>query len=462
MTEELHITDCPKFTLLLKSHTQKKRLVEAKKELLNIYPFEVEEQNLLIIRTDKKDKYDVYISKEEIKHDSDIKKLFLISLFCITAICLLIIILHNATIKKMEEAKLLKELEKQKLEQERLEKGKEEKLEKLKAEYLDMKESEYEKIYPYIERIYSAMSDKTTIENITIERNHFTVEVTTYDSVAILSNFEGSKLFTEIQMTRTNVRDGRETVSYTGEFARFIKTTDELLSLDEKIDFYTEEIKRINKRTELQSAYLLSEYIKTIRSILHKNNCQEQYIQLRRKDNNAEIEFFVLSSSRNILNFLKRIQNEESNLFDIKNIRIHNGEERNRIQTTICFDTGIELRQEDGILSEYADLRIEADEIDRIFYKASVPKAAVSKTPATRNTQPQKSVRIQTPLILKKLTYIGLTKSNTQTFFLVKDEDMGSIYKLILTETEIDGDCCIQTDSGFKAKIRGEYYEVKK
>ena len=41
MTEPLHLTDCPKFTLLLKSHTQKKRLIEAKNKLLNVYPFEV-------------------------------------------------------------------------------------------------------------------------------------------------------------------------------------------------------------------------------------------------------------------------------------------------------------------------------------------------------------------------------------------------------------------------------------
>ncbi len=63
---------------------------------------------------------------------------------------------------------------------------------------------------------------------------------------------------------------------------------------------------------------------------------------------------------------------------------------------------------------------------------------------------------------LKKLTYVGLTKSNGNSLVIVKDDDMGSIYKLIFTETEINGDCCMQIDGGFKAKIRGEYYEVKK
>ena len=101
MTEQLHLTDCPKFTLLLKSHTQKKRLIEAKNKLLNVYPFEVEEQKLLIIRTDKKDKYDVYISNEEITHESDMRKLLLISLLCVAALCALIMTMHNVTAKKI-------------------------------------------------------------------------------------------------------------------------------------------------------------------------------------------------------------------------------------------------------------------------------------------------------------------------------------------------------------------------
>lgn len=462
MTEPLHLTDCPKFTLLLKSHTQKKRLTEAKKELLNIYPFEVEEQKLLIIRTDKKNKYDVYISNEEITHESKIKKILLISLLCVTALCALIMIMHNITAKKMEEAKRQKELEKQKLEQERLEKRKEEELDKLKAEYLDMKESEYEKIYPYIERIYSAMSEKTTIENISIDRNHFTVEVTTNDSVTILSNFEGSKAFSEVKMTRTNIKGGKESVSYTGDFSRLIKTVDGSLSLDEKICFYTEEIKRINKRTELPKDIQLSEYIGKIRAALHKNSCQEQYIQLRSKEKKAEIEFFVLSSSRAILNFLNEIQSKENSLVDVKSIRIHNSEERNGMQTTICFDTGIELKQADRILSEYADLKIDADEIDRIFYKAPAPKPAMPKSHSAIDVQPQKAIKTQTPVKLKKLTYIGLTKSNAQTFILAKDEDMGSIYKLCLMDRETDGDFCIKADGGFMARLRGEYYEVKK
>ncbi len=39
---------------------------------------------------------------------------------------------------------------------------------------------------------------------------------------------------------------------------------------------------------------------------------------------------------------------------------------------------------------------------------------------------------------------------------------MGSIYKLVLSDKEIDGDYCVKTDGEFMARLRGEYYEVKK
>ena len=462
MSEQLPLIDCPKFTLSLKSHTKKKRRIEAKNNLLNIYPFEVEEKKLLIVRTDKKGKYDIYILKDEISDNFDIRKLLLISLLCAAALGTLILFMHHLTVKKLEEVSAQKEFEKKKLEEQRIKKEKEEKLKKLTAEYLDKKESEYQKIYPYIERLYSVMTDKTTIENIVIDKKSFTVEVTTKDSLIILSNFESNNFFKTVKMTRTNIKDGKETVSYTGEFAGFIKQFDESLSLDEKTALYIEEINKINKRAELQQDIQLSEYIKKIRIVLHKNNCQEQYIQLKGKDKNAETEFFILSSSRNILNFINEIQSEENNLIDIKSIRIHNSEERNRIQTTICFDTGIELKQDEQNLGEYADLKIEASQIDKIFYKTPEPKPVVSKSTAAKNVKSEKNLKPQVPLKLKKLTYIGLTKSNSNTLVLVKDEDMGSIYKLILTEKEINSDCCIQDTNGFMAKIRGEYYEVKK
>lgn len=462
MTEVQYFNGCPKFTLILKSHTQKHRLVEARKELLNVYPYEIKENNIYIVKTDKRKQFDVYISKEEINYKKSIKKYLIISLPLIIIILTLLLLWHTVAVRKMAEATRQKEVEKQNAAAVVLNKEKEEKLEKLRKEYLEKKGAEYEKIYPYIERIYSAMTDKTTIEHISINNNNFTVEVTTKDSVTILSKFEQNKAFTAVKMNRTNIKDGKEIVTYTGEFSKFFRTVDEGKSLDEKIVFYSDEIQSLNKRSEMLRNNQLSQYIKNIRSTLHKNNCHEQYIQLRGKEKNAEVEFYILSASKDILNFINEIQSYDDNLIDIKNLSIHNSENRNRIQTTICFDTGIELKQDIEPFSEYTDKEIELAELDKIFYKAPALKNISPATSANKNNISEKKIQNVSSAKVKKLTYIGLTKSNGKSFVLAKDEDMGSIYKLLLSNAETDGDFCVQTASGFNAKIRGELYEVKK
>ena len=462
MTEKIYLADCPKFSVILKAHTQKKRLSEARHELLNIYPYAVEEKNILIVKTNKKNHYDVYISKEEIKYKKSLRKILLISLSIVFIVLTSIYVFHTLAVRKMNEVIQQKEFEKQKLEEARILKEKTETLEKLKKEYLEKKETEYEKIYPFIERIYSVMTDKTTIENLSIDNNNFSIEVTTKDSLKILSNFEQNKAFSPVKMNRTNIKDGKEIVTYTGEFSRFIKIADEDLTLEEKITFYSDEIKKINELKNKLSNIQLSQYIKNIRNMLHENNCQEQYIQLRGKEETAEVEFYILSTSKSILNFLNEIQSEKDNITYIKKLSIHNSEYRNRIQTTICFDTGIELKEDNEQFFEYVDKKIELSDLDKIFYKNASPKAVIQNTPTNSNISSDKKTQIKTNAKLKTLKYIGLTKSNNQTYVLAKDEEMGSIYKLFMTATETDGDFCVQTDFGFRAKFRGELYEVKK
>lgn len=451
-----------KFTLPLKSYTQKKRLVEAKEQLLNVYPFEVPLENILIIKANKKGFYDVYVSKEEVKQVVNIKKLWLLSVLCVL-ICMLLFLLFKQVAKQnIENLAKEKELEKQKIEEARINKEKEDSLAKLKKEYQEVRLTEYGKIYPYIERIYSVMTDKTTIENISIEKNMFTVEVTTKDAIKILSNFENSNAFSSIKMNRSNVKSGIEFVTYGGEFSKYQKEPDNNLSIDEKIDFYKTELENVFERSKKLSSIALSDYIKNIRDILHKNNCNEQYIQLRGKNKNAEVEFYILSTSKNILNFIKEIQNNEDNLIDIKRLKIFNSNDRNRIQTTIVFDSGIEFKQDNNQFAEYVDKKIELDEIDKLFYKTPSVKHTVTNKPVLKVSNIKKTIQPQKPSKLKKLAYIGLSKIHGDTMVMVKDNEMGNIYKLKLTESELDGNCCIKTGSGYTAKIRGEYYEVIK
>ena len=89
------LSDCPKFSLPLKSHTKKKRLLEAKNELMNVYPFEVSEENILIVKSDRKNFFDVYISKEKIRQKADIKKMAFIIFLLSLAIAAVLIVLHR-------------------------------------------------------------------------------------------------------------------------------------------------------------------------------------------------------------------------------------------------------------------------------------------------------------------------------------------------------------------------------
>lgn len=464
MTSQTMPQNCPKFTLHLKSHTKRKKIAEAKSALASLYPFEVNEKKLLILKTNIKGQYDVYLSKEEIKREPNIKKLCLAILPGIFILVALILAIRHAALKNTESLKAQKEQEKQKQDEERIQKEKEEKLAQLKKTYSEKKCLEYEKIYPCIERIYSAMVEKTAaIENISIQKNAFTVEATAKDAVSILASFEKSHAFTSVKMNRTTVKNGAETVSYNGEFSRVWKEADEKSSLDKKIEFYETELLKMQSWAEKKQGITLSEYIKNIRSIMHKNSCNEQYIQLKGKSGNAEIEFFVLSGSKGILNFIKEIQKGDENLIDIKSFALRNSENRSRIQTTVCFDTGIKFKQNDALLSEYTDKKIDLSEIDRIFYKVPSAKNTVTKTePAKNRTTAAKSNEQNSPPRIKKLTYIGRTKLNEKDFVIAKDDGMGSIYKISLAKTESAGDFCIQTEYGYRAKLRGEYYEVKK
>lgn len=452
----------PKFTLPLKSYTQNKRLIEAKKELLNIYPFEVPVENILILKSNRKGFYDVYISKEKVKRELNVKKICLISILCGLICIFLYFVLQHVAKQNIENLAKAKEVEKQKTEKARINKEKKEILARLRKEYHESKLTEYGRIYPYIERIYSVMTDKTTIENVSIEKNIFTVEVTTKDAIKILSNFENSDAFSLIKMNRSNVKNETEFVAYSGEFSRYQKEPDSNLSIDEKIDFYKTELEKVSERKKELSYIALSDYIKNIRDILRKNSCYEQYIQLRGKNKNAEVEFYVLSTSKNILNFIKEIQNNDNNLIDIKIVKIFNSDDRNRIQTTIIFDSGIGFEQDNNQLTEYVDRKIELDEIDKLFSKTSSIKQTVTNKSVLKVTNSEKGNQMQQKVTLRKLSYIGLSKIHGETIVMVKDNEMGSIYKLKLTETELGEDCCVKATNGYTAKIRGEYYEVIK
>ena len=472
MNKAVHFYTGQKFRLPLKSRSEKKRVLEAKETLSGIYPFSVEADNILVSKTGRKGVYDVYVSKEKVRRAGSSAKIamalaVLFAMSVMTGFCV-----RLKMQKKENDSMAQKEMERQKAEGMRILKEKEGTLASLENEY-DKKVSEsYGKIYPYMERIYIAIGENSTVENISISRDSFSIEVTTKDAVRILRNFEGNAVFRSVKMNRSTVRGRTETVTYSGEFSRIRKKADARLGIDDKISFYAGGIDAMNARRERLRALRLSEYIKGIRDLLRRNGCAEQYIQLRGGEKTTEVEFFVLSSSRSILNFIKTVQDGEDNLVDIRQIRIRNSEVRNRVQTSICFDSGIEPKDNDGLFPEYSGKKIGLSDIDKIFCKAPARKTVAARTqagrvnpsagkPAAAKTSGQ-TVPVKKDIRLKKLSYVGLTKTGGKVFVIAKDDEMGSIYKIPLCGQETEGDFCTETGGGYTARIRGTYYEVKR
>lgn len=462
-TADKKFSDCQKLCLPLKARTGRKRLREAEKALCDVYPFKVNGANIFIARTGRKGLYDVYISKNKIKRTGKTAAAVLIALAALVPAISGGAVLQRRMHKNEAASLAQKERERKKQEELKVRAEKEARLESLRKEYEEKESGRYEKIYPYIGRICSAMSGSATIETILIENDSFSVEVTARDAVNILSSFEKSGAFSQIQMNRASVSKGLETVTYSGSFSRMHAAPGASFSTDEKISFYTQELEKMHSREKRMENIPLSKYIQGIREVLRRNGCREQYIQLRRNGLSAEVEFFILSSSRSILHFISEIQDCDDNLIDIKQIRIRNSEEASRVQTTIRFDSGIELKQDDMHLAEYEEQKIPSSQIDSIFYKAP-RKISAARKPYTPHSpvHEQKSIPVRHNAGMKSLSYIGLTKAEGKTMVIAKDSGMGSIYTLPVSETETAGNFCMKTDGGYTARLWGEYYEVKK
>ena len=95
-----------KFTLKLKSRTEGKRLSEAKLLLKDIYPYEVDERNIYIEKSEVKGLFDVYVSKEEINKDPKVKGLALLAAALLVLVTSSIFIIHHG-ISENENAALI-------------------------------------------------------------------------------------------------------------------------------------------------------------------------------------------------------------------------------------------------------------------------------------------------------------------------------------------------------------------
>lgn len=442
------------YSLKLKSHSNKKRLLEALDELKNIYPFKLKAEDIYIEKTKEKGSYLVYIGKVEKQKKRKLIKTLFISLMLIFVIILTLIIANRIVENQNKEKLAEQEIENQNIKKIEAERALKEELKIKKEQYEEILNAEYYPVYPILEELYKCLIGKTTIENISIANDTFFVEVKTEDCVKVLRKFEESNNFTLVKMNKTTIVDNNEIVTFSGKYQNSKEYPIDTLSVEEKIRFYDEKIEKVKINSENEKDITISTYIEKIKYVLKTNLCKEEYIQTKGNLKDIEVECFFTASSTNLLNFIKQIQEIDNPRFWIKEIRINN--KANSIQVIVSFASGIEVKADEQELLEASNISITPNDLSKLFNNSTV----VAKN--TTEIKKKQNLNVLKKLEQNKLLYVGKATINKEIKVVVKDEQMNSLYKLMQVTDEIDENCFFIENEKMIAKINNKYYEVIK
>lgn len=447
-------------------HSKKNRIKEAFASLRKQYPYEVMEDQLYIKKGQKKNEYEVFVLAKPLEKKKERIKVLLLSCFVVIVI-LSGVLLNNSIVKNRKiESEKQKSLEKQMQEEYRHEEELNKRLSELEEKYNVLVLGQSESVYVQLKLLYQCLMQNTSINNISLEKNYFSVEAETKDSVKVLSNFEESKAFTNVKMIRTTVADNHEIVTFSGEFAKSSGEIDERLSIEDKISFYEHEIEEGEKIRNDRSQRVLSEYILELREKIHKSGCNEQYMQIKNAGEFTGVECFIESNSSGLLKLLESVQKAV-----ISNCKIRNLSGQKNLQTTLFFDTGIKPGKDNDTDTYFIDLQeISSEELGSMFQIRKIASAQkqvyVTKralAPAVEaNIEPVKAEKSKSFSSIK-MSYLGKTRKGDVSYILVKDDVFGIYYTLPLMDenTENESDFCYKTGNGYIARIRNEYYEVR-
>lgn len=454
------------FKLISKCHSKKKRIKEAIVSLRKQYPYEIMEDHLYIKKGQMKNEYEVFVLAKPLEKKKERIKGLLLSFFVVFVILSGIFLNNSMTKNKKIESERQKSLENQMQEEQRLKELQNKRLSNLEEKYKVLILGKSESVYVQLKLLYQCLMKNTFINSISLEKNYFSVEAETKDSVKVLSNFEESKAFTNVKMIRTTVSDNHEIVTFSGEFAKAAGEIDERISVEDKISFYEHEIEEAEEIRNNMSQRVLSEYILELREIAHKNGCNEQYMQIKNTGEFTGVECFFESNSSDLLNFLESIQESV-----INSCKIRNFSGQKNLQTTILFDTGIKTDKDNETDTYFIDLQEISSEDMGSMFKSRQPASTQKQVYVTKrslpsavtvNIEPVKTESQKTFSSIK-MSFLGMTRKGDVTYILVKDEVFGVYYTLPLLEDnkENESDFCYKKGNGYIARIRNEYYEVR-
>lgn len=390
---------------------------------------------------------------------------FLLGIFVFSKISSFYIQKQNQ--KKIETEKLLQE------EQKLLEQKKKdaEKLESLKQKYVELKNNEYIDIYDSVSIIYRNLEKYSKIENLSIEKNTFELDLHTTNALNVLGNFEEDPLISQIKMNRTVLQNSREYVIYSGIFGKQI----EYLIPDQSIQNQIEAYERLFEQSKNINTKLLSEYVSELRKSLLNANCKEEYLSVKLNDDIIYIELSINASKTNIFNFLQANKNN-TNKKNIKTARFKSMSNGN-LNTTLVFDTQINketlkkeakdsISQLEQILPSEIAVKFGTERTQQSSstgssnYSRNISSVTSNKTSANTNLISAQTVKnIQVP----KLYYVGKAGTDSLgTYIFVKEQNNDNLIKLLVkNKNDKKGNYCFIDENGnYIAYYKGFETEV--
>ena len=338
----------------------------------------------------------------------------------------------------------------------------------LKNEYYDLIKAQYLDVYEIITIITRNLESNSKIENLSIERNTFEIDLYTKDSLKVLNNFETDPYISEIKMNRSIVDGSKEYVVYSGIISQLGEIKNDDKTPEEQIAYYEKAIQDLKKDNEL----LLSEYITQIRDLLNKTNCSELYISIKANGDYLIVELSVEANKTNLFQFLKmNLDSKQRKIIRTARIKSKTNQ---KLQAVLLFDTRIKtesLRKEtqinlqnlSNILPAELSVKFGSDRIKTSEAKPQVRNnSTVIKTPYEAKTSAPVQSAVKKPSITS-LIYIGKGGTSMQDkYIFVKEKKDEQVFKLKYKQIDDrKGDYYFEDENGkYKAYYKGNYVEV--
>lgn len=387
------------------------------------------------------------------------RKKILVCLLCVFLFSVIGITAVHQRIQMSAEKRIAERAQREDfLKREAERKEKEQLAKSLEAEYTDSVSHMLPDMFAVCNKVFSSIDEGTKIDNLTISGNTFQFDAHGNDAIKILTQYEENDFVTGIYLNRVVVEGAEDSFTFEGKVKQGITLPRAEDSIDRKIAFYQDELKRFQEEAKIRQSRRPSEISKIIREIILKNRCRVGFIQYYNTEYGLEIEYAVEGSSQLFFAFLRDVSQSEAYL-NISSVRMRSYLEGGTLSAVVRFRTGINANEAEigeAILSEEAAL-FTPEELAEYFIKRR-------SVPAVREVLPEPE-KVEALSVVRNpafLQYVGLAgTSRGEQYVIIKDTRKNIVVKLGNDASEEDH--VISNDiQSVEVKYEGIHYEVEK